>query len=153
MSKKEIVEDLMRVKPKNPNKKLRFSVDLPISINHMYYNTSRGGKRLTAKAEKYVLQTKAKVMEVMYDIDWKTEPKGVWQYLDLVIYMPDKRIRDASNMLKLLLDTIEGCVYSNDYTVLPRIQSVELDRDNPRLVGTITHQKDKDRVDMLKKYS
>ena len=48
--KKEIVEDLMRVKPKNPNKKLRF-IDLPMSINHMYYNTSRGGKRLTAKAE------------------------------------------------------------------------------------------------------
>ena len=84
----------------------------------------------------------------MYDIDWKTEPKGVWQYLDLVIYMPDKRTRDSHN-IKLLLD-IEGCVYSNDYTVLPRIQSVELDRDNPRLVGTITHQKDKDRVDMLK---
>jgi Holliday junction resolvase RusA-like endonuclease len=36
-------------------------------------------------------------------------------------------------MLKLLLDVMEGTVYKNDYYVCPRIQSVEYDKENPRI--------------------
>ena len=53
--------------------------------------------------------------------------------MDLYFYFPDKRKRDSHNCLKLLLDCLEGLLFENDYYILPRIQYVTLDRDNPRV--------------------
>ena len=148
MSKKK--EDLNRVKPKHPNKKLRLTVDIPVSVNHMYYNTKYGGKRLNSKAEKYFNKTKARIADYIYQNDYKMEDSNVWQYLDIVVYMPDKRRRDSHNMLKLLMDTIEGLAYRDDYTVMTRIQSVELDRDNPRLEMVLSNQTKTQRTKCIK---
>jgi Holliday junction resolvase RusA-like endonuclease len=61
--------------------------------------------------------------------------------------MPDRRIRDSHNMLKLLLDVMQGIVFTNDYYALPRIQSVEYDTENPRVDLIIqpqcSHQRNK----------
>ena len=46
---------------------------------------------------------------------------------------PDKKIRDSHNCIKLLMDSLEGILFPNDYYVKPRIQAVELSRDNPQL--------------------
>lgn len=139
MSKKDIVgrEDLKRVKPKHPNKKIRLVVGLPVSMNNMYYYKSTN---LTAKAKNYINSTKAKVMGFIQDEQYKVEDSYVWQYLDIIVYMPDKRIRDSHNMLKLLMDSIEGVLFHNDYCIMPRIQSVELDRKKPRLEMILSNQ-------------
>ena len=69
----------------------------------------------------------------MEDANWKKICNASWYYLDLVVYMPDKKRRDSHNMLKLLLDTLQEALYHDDYYVMPRIQAVELDRGNPRV--------------------
>ena len=47
--------------------------------------------------------------------------------------MPDKRIRDSHNCIKLLMDSLQGVLFPNDYFVMPRIQAVEFDKENPRI--------------------
>lgn len=112
---------------------LRFSAGVPVSVNHLHANTRKGGKRLTAKAENYVRDTRAKINSAIEEQGWSVPGAGVWLFVDLVFYFPDRRIRDSHNCLKLLLDVMEKAVYPNDYFVLPRIMSVEYDKENPRV--------------------
>ena len=127
------VTDLYRDKPQYPNKKLHISLPLPPSINHMYFNLKRGGKKLTKQAEEYVKTSRALINKAIEEQKWVKQHKSTWYYIDLVFFMPDRRVRDSHNMLKLLLDVMQGVVYENDYFVLPRVQSVEYDADNPRV--------------------
>lgn len=143
-------KDLYRDKPKYPNQKLEVCFGIPMSINHMYYNTRGGGKRLTAVAEKYIRESRAYLNGVIRDKKWKKDNDAVWYYLDIVVYMPDRRTRDSHNMLKLLLDMMEKITYNNDYYCMPRIQGVEYDVENPRLIATLSPQTTKERNKVLK---
>ena len=127
------IEDLYRDTPKYPHKKLYLTLPLPPSVNHMYYTSKRGHKRLTEKAEDYIVVSRALINEAIEEQKWLKQKKSTWFYIDLVFYMPDRRIRDSHNMLKLLLDVMQGIVYENDYYALPRIQHVEYDKENPRV--------------------
>lgn len=149
MTRKKKKDDIRRVKPKHPNKKLRLVVDIPVSMNHMYYHKSN---HLTSKAISFINSTKAKAMAFIHDEQYKLEESYVWQYLDIVVFMPDKRIRDSHNMLKLLMDSLEGIVFHNDYCILPRIQSVELDRENPRLEMVLSPQSKEQRRNCIENY-
>ena len=133
-------DDLYRDVPQYPIKKLRISLPLPPSINHMYYNLKRGGKKLNKKAEDYVKTSRALINAAIEDQKWIKQEKSTWFYIDLVFFMPDRRVRDSHNMLKLLLDVMQGVVYENDYYAMPRIQSVEYDTAHPRVEVCITPQ-------------
>lgn len=133
-------DDLYRDKPIHPNKKLRISLPLPPSVNHMYIHLKRGGKKLTKQAEEYVRTSKALINTTIEEQRWIKQKKATWYYIDLVFFMPDRRVRDSHNMLKLLLDVMQGQIYKNDYYVLPRIQAVEYDKENPRVEICITPQ-------------
>lgn len=128
-----ITTDLYRDKPQYPNKKLHLSLPIPPSVNHMYYNTRGGGKRLTKKAEDYIRVSRSLINVAIEEQRWLKQEKSTWYYVDLVFFMPDRRIRDSHNCLKLLLDVMQGIIFDNDYYVMPRIQSVEYDVDNPRV--------------------
>lgn len=57
----------------------------------------------------------------------------------LVFFMPDKRRRDPTNLLKGLLDALEGAVYADD----KQIEALSwrkgaLDRENPRVELTVS---------------
>ena len=125
--------DLYRDKPQYPNKKLRITLPIPPSVNHMYHNTRSGGKRLTRKAEDYIRDSRAIINQAIEEQRWIKQDKATWYYIDLTFFMPDRRIRDSHNCLKLLLDVMQGIVFDNDYYAMPRIQSVEYDKENPRL--------------------
>ena len=139
---------MYREEPLYPNKELRFEVGIPLSINHMYVRTYKGGQTLSKLAKDYVLKTRAKVQEVMMDNHFKKVSNASWYYLDLVIYMPDKKCRDSHNMLKLLLDTLQDILFENDYYIMPRILGVELDRTNPRVEVLFRPQKEEDRENL-----
>lgn len=130
---KEVVKDVYRDLPQYPNKKLRLSLPIAPSINHMYVNTRGGGKRLTSKAERYVRDSRALINLEIEEQRWVKQSKAVWYYIDLVFFMPDRRIRDSHNCIKLLMDVMQELIFENDYYVMPRIQSVEYDVDNPRI--------------------
>jgi crossover junction endodeoxyribonuclease RusA len=135
-----LTNDLFRDKPKFPNKKLRLSLPLPPSVNHMYFNTYKGGKKLTKDAENYVRVSRALINLAIEEQHWIKQTKSTWFYVDLVFFMPDRRIRDSHNMLKLLLDVMQGIVFDNDYYALPRIQAVEYDTEKPRVEACIIPQ-------------
>ena len=81
----------------------------------------------------------------MEDTLWKMQKDATWYYMDLLFYMPDRITRDSHNMLKLLLDTLEGSAYHNDYYVMPNILGVEYDTENPRVEIILRPQTKEDR--------
>ena len=126
------VEDLKRDIPSYPNQYLTFSLPIPPSVNHMYQNAGRG-RRLTKAAQLYIKDAQDACKKAMREQKWKRDKENVWYVMDLYFYFPDKKIRDSHNCLKLLTDCLEGLLFANDYFLLPRIQYVCLDRENPRL--------------------
>lgn len=151
MSKKKVVvRGLPRVKPKSTTKSLKLSLPVPPSVNSIYYNTRGGGRRLTSKAEKYMKDARAVANQAVDEQSWVRQGKGVWLYLDLVFYFPDRRRRDSHNCLKVLLDALEEIVYEDDMYVMPRIQSVEYDKENPRVELHIQAQTQNNREKGLK---
>lgn len=106
----------------------------------MYFNTKGGGKRLTPKAESYVRISKSIINLSIEEQNWVKQNTATWYYIDLAFYMPDRRVRDSHNMLKLLLDVMQGKVYDNDMYVMPRIQTVEYDKQNPRVTCIVSPQ-------------
>lgn len=142
----ELNNDLFRAKPKHPHKSLRFEVSLPPSVNAIY--TLKKG--LTAKAQRYIRDTRALINLACDEQFWQCSLPPHWLYVDLVFHMPDRKIRDSHNCLKILMDAMQGIVFENDYFAMPRIQAVEYDKDNPRVVCVITHQRQEQRDMSLK---
>lgn len=146
-------KDLKRDTPKCPNKQLELTLGIPLSINHMYVNTRGGGKRLSKKAEDYVRCARAQINLAIEEQGWRKCYEDIWYYLDIVMYMPDLRVRDSHNTLKLLLDTMEGLAFENDYFVMPNIQAVEYDKLNPRIEVILRPQKESERKKVLQKFA
>jgi crossover junction endodeoxyribonuclease RusA len=142
----ELDNDVYRANPKYPNKRLFISLPLPPSVNSIYTLQ----RRLTVKAQRYIRDAKALINVAVDEQFWNKAEPTHWLYVDLVFYMPDRKIRDSHNCLKLLMDVLQGSVYENDYFVLPRIQSVEYDKENPRVEVLVTHQKKIEREKGLK---
>ena len=134
------VKDLVRVKPKHPKQTLHLTLPVPPSNNAIYYNVRGGGRRLTARAQNYIRDSRASINDQLVRTKWVKPGIGEWMYLDLAFYFPDKRIRDSHNCLKILMDVLETIVYDNDYNVMPRIQFVEYDKENPRVEMYFTYQ-------------
>lgn len=130
--KTDLAEDLPRDTPKYPNQTLTLILSIPPSVNHMYIH--RGNKKILTKiAKDFVQDAQNRCLAELKKSKWKKDNDNVWYIMDLYFYMPDKRIRDSHNCIKLLTDSLEGILFSNDFFVLPRIQYVTLDRTNPRL--------------------
>lgn len=107
----------------------------------MYIMTGRS-KTLTRDAINYVKEAQTRTKKAMLEQGWKKEEEGVWFYVDLYYYFPDRRKRDTHNTLKILMDALEFLVFEDDYYVLTRVQMVELDRENPRVEMVMHPQKD-----------
>lgn len=137
--------DLFRDEYPYKNKKLFVSLPIPPSINHMYIQRRSGKRSLTSAAKKYILESTALIQAAVEDQYWVVSNDDSWFYLDIEFYMPDRKIRDSHNTLKILLDVFQDCAYRNDYFVLCRIQKVELDADNPRIEVCLKPQTVRDR--------
>lgn len=138
----EDFEDLKRDIPKYPNQVLAFSVPVGPSVNHQYIPTKSGKKILTKEAKKYITVAQNSCRDEMKRVKWKKDNDNVWYAMELYFYFQDKRFRDSHNCLKLLLDSFEGLVCSNDYFLMPRIMRCELDRENPRIEIIITPERE-----------
>lgn len=134
-------DDQYRDVAKHKSRRLYLSLPVPPSVNHMYRPTRKFGvKVLTAQAQRYVATSRALINQYIEEQHWEKQSGAVWYYVDLVFYFPDRRIRDSHNTLKLLLDVMQDLVYHNDFYVLPRIHSVEYDKDNPRVEVCVSVQ-------------
>ena len=126
-------EDLERDIPKYPNQVLTLTIKVPPSVNHMYIHKRNGQKILTNTAKQYIKTIQDLCKKEIKKQNWKKDKESVWYVMDMYFYFQDKRKRDSHNCLKLLMDSLEGLLFTNDYFVLPRIQYVTLDRENPRV--------------------
>ena len=126
-------EDLERDIPKYPNQVLTLTIKVPPSVNHMYIHKRNGQKILTNAAKQYIKTIQDLCKKEIKKQNWKKDKESVWYVMDMYFYFKDKRKRDSHNCLKLLMDSLEGLLFTNDYFVLPRIQYVTLDRENPRV--------------------
>lgn len=146
------MQDLKRTEVKRKTRELFITLPVPPSVNAIYYNTRRGGRRLTSKAEKYIRDVRALTNMFVDDNKWCKKTDHTWLYMDMVFYFPDKRTRDSHNCLKILLDALEGIVFQNDMYVMPRINSVEFDKDNPRVEILFYDQTTSERNKQLKTF-
>jgi crossover junction endodeoxyribonuclease RusA len=145
------MDDLKRTEVKRKTRALKMTLPVPPSVNSIYYNTRGGGRRLKASAERYIRDTRALTHMFVEDQGWEKKTDATWIYIDMVFYFPDKRIRDSHNCLKILLDAIEGIVFQNDYYIMPRIHSVEYDKQNPRVEMKIVDQTKAERLRNIEK--
>ncbi|WDI05053.1 RusA family crossover junction endodeoxyribonuclease (plasmid) [Paenibacillus urinalis] len=100
------------------------------SVNHIYENTGRGGKKLTKPAEDLFEKWHALAYAWSLKNDWKmtTKDKVV---LELTAYFPDEKKRDTHNVFKLMMDALEGVIYKNDHYALPRVKDFHyLEKDS-----------------------
>lgn len=107
----------------------------PPSVNHLYANAMVKGRRmrvLNSRGKQFFEDTKLVAMIWAKKSNWKKPEKEKKIIMKLWFYFPDKRRRDTHNCLKVLLDSLEGTLYEDDKTVLPRIMDYEIDRMNPR---------------------
>lgn len=119
---------------------------VPVSINSLYINkftfdpVSRrripsGSKILSKEGEKCKKEiqesARAQLANQKWDYVW-TEDKNNFLYMDVIIFFP-RRGRDADNIFKLLSDSLEKLVYDNDSRILPRVQKVLYDTENPHI--------------------
>lgn len=137
--------DLFRDEPRYPRKKLKITLPLAPSSNHMYIQRRNGSRCLSATARRYIMDATALIRLACEEQMWFVDNRDVWYYLDLIVFMPDRKIRDSHNMLKLLLDVFQEIAFRNDYFVMPRIQDVRLDKDNPRIEACLRPQSKADR--------
>lgn len=126
--------------------KLKLELPVPTSINALYINQfiynprSRrrepsGAKILSKEGEDCKKEIQDMAREQMsgqeWDYEW-TEDKDNFMYMDVIIYF-SRRGRDADNIFKLLSDSLEKLVYDNDSRILPRVQKVLFDTENPHI--------------------
>ena len=88
---------------------------------------------MTNTAKQYIKTIQDLCKKEIKKQNWKKDKESVWYVMDMYFYFQDKRKRDSHNCLKLLMDSLEGLLFTNDYFILPRIQYVTLDRENPRV--------------------
>lgn len=108
--------------------RLIFSLPYPPTENHMRknaYRYSSTGKRYVARtftktAQTWMDDAIKRTMEIVSSASWTAlDCKTV---VEITVYFPDNRRRDASNLQKALLDALEkGGVYVNDRWALSRI--------------------------------
>lgn len=83
-----------------------FSLDYPPSVNSYWKRNSNGGVRVSARGVKY----KHTVKMLLHGRDKLTgRLKGRF-----VVNVPDRRRRDLDNILKALLDSMQGHVFLDD---------------------------------------
>lgn len=64
---------------------------------------------------------------------WKGEPLYETVTLNILQYFGDNRKRDIDAYLKILLDSMEGIVYTNDTLINEMHVYKEVDKENPRI--------------------
>lgn len=147
------IKDLNRKERLRKGKSLKFALSIPPSVNKLWDIKPNGKRVLNSHARRYLSDVRSYSLMLCEDSAWRTTGRDEWLYMDLVFYFPDKIIRDSHNFIKVLVDALQGSVFENDYSVMPRIQAVELDELMPRVEITVSHQTKSERADALKKYS
>ena len=111
---------------------LTFTTEVAPSVNHAYFTARNGMRILKKEAKKWMERTREKARAAVKEQGWQITDKEKL-VCEIVTYWKDRRRRDVHNGAKVLFDALEGIVYVDDKTVLPRYIDYCIDKENPRL--------------------
>lgn len=119
------------------------------SENIIHINVFKGGKATGQRALSVMAEAHRDNWR-MIALSWKNRsgyrtPNKKKVYVDLVFYLPDRRVRDTHNVPKLLLDALKGIVATDDYFILLRIQDFFIDAKDPRIEIEVIPYEEADR--------
>lgn len=123
-------------------REFKVTLPLPPSVNHCYTRRRKiyfkNGKRktrvmnvLTKAAEQWMEDAREKNVDALKACDWEVLDERV--VVELRVWWPDRRRRDAHNLLKLLCDSLEGFVSKDDKWMLTRVMEFDYDKGHPRV--------------------
>lgn len=99
---------------------------LPPSVNH-YYKRTRSGRVFLdndavvfLKIARYIAKKQARAAK------WEIVPSGKFFFLEVGFEFVNRKFPDPNNMLKLLIDALEGIVFENDKWLLPLVTSAKI---------------------------
>ena len=99
---------------------------LPPSVNH-YFKRSRNGRLyLDAEARAFVEMAQLIAKQAAKKARYKIIPAGKFFYLVIGFEFANRRFADPNNMLKILIDALEGIVFENDKWLLPLVTSAKI---------------------------
>ncbi|HOF24585.1 MAG TPA: RusA family crossover junction endodeoxyribonuclease [Rectinema sp.] len=100
--------------------------DLPPSVNHYFKRSQNGRLYLDAEARAFVELAKICAKQAAKRARWKILPAGNFFYLVIGFEFKNKRFADPNNMLKILIDALEGIVFENDKWCCPMVVSAAI---------------------------
>ena len=114
----------------------RLVLPLPPSVNHMFVHRQgpHGRRRALARpAREWRAVAEARVAAWRAAVGWPG-PAADKLVVRFWIYWPDRRRRDADNLLKLSQDAlVAGGVVADDRWILPQVVDFDVDPAAPRL--------------------
>lgn len=114
----------------------RLVLPLPPSDNHAHVLVARGTRLLRAPSHATATYRDTVgwlARAWMAETGWTPPPQGVKVVLAYWVFWPDRRRRDAGNLVKVLADSLKGVVVADDQYLLPRAMDYAVDRAQPRL--------------------
>lgn len=113
-------------------RRLTVTVPLPPSVNKIYVYNKYNHQKV------YKKETKDYLEQVSWDLkSWKNRVNARqitdFKHIDYYFHLGNK-LSDAHNFFKILADVFEWAgIVSNDKFLMTRIQSVDYDKENPRV--------------------
>jgi len=99
---------------------------LPPSVNH-YFKRSRNGRLyLDAEARAFVEMAQLIAKQAAKKARYKIIPAGKFFYLVIGFEFANRRFADPNNMLKILIDALQGILFENDKWALPMVAKAEI---------------------------
>jgi crossover junction endodeoxyribonuclease RusA len=131
----DIGGELRRITAGQSSPRLTMVLPLPPSVNHLYANTPNG--RIKTKEGKLYKMAVCEELQVQRARQRTPDPPyEVW----LWFMLPDRRVRDVSNMVKAIEDNVAEYLGYNDSLNHAMHLYKALDRDNPRAVMVLAHK-------------
>ncbi len=99
---------------------------LPPSVNHYYERAANKRLFLGAEARAFLDLAVPIIQQAVQRSQWELIPAGEFFNLAIAFEMKNRIFCDPNNMLKILIDAMEGQVFENDKWCLPMIVSAEI---------------------------
>lgn len=114
----------------------RLILPLPPTNNHSHINIRRGNRLMRVRSQatkQYMHDAYWLAVEWRQKNGWTIATKDTRVTVRYWTWMPDRRRRDPSNLVKIMLDSLTGALWEDDQFVLPHAMGVEVDKQNPRV--------------------
>jgi Holliday junction resolvase RusA-like endonuclease len=117
--------------------RLTMVLPLPPSVNNLYVSTPTGRiKSKEGKLYKMAVCEELQVQHARQRASALEPPYEVWMWFML----PDRKVRDVSNMVKAIEDNVAESLGYNDSLHHAMHLYKAIDRDNPRAVMVLAHK-------------